>query len=88
MDAVTDTLQAPQGAEIDPRNDRAVDRGLQVVSIAKSYDKRTVLTDVSLSVGRGEVVGLLGPNGAGKTTCFYSVMGLVKPDSGPHRARR
>src|SRR6195952_3289803 len=28
------------------------------------------------------VVGLLGPNGAGKTTCFYSVMGLVKPDSG------
>ena len=56
--------------------------GLQVVSIAKSYDKRTVLTDVSVSVGRGEVVGLLGPNGAGKTTCFYSVMGLVKPDSG------
>jgi len=56
--------------------------GLSVVSIAKSYDKRPVLTDVSVSVGRGEVVGLLGPNGAGKTTCFYSVMGLVKPDSG------
>jgi lipopolysaccharide export system ATP-binding protein len=35
-----------------------------------------------LSVSRGEVVGLLGPNGAGKTTSFYSVMGLVKPDSG------
>ncbi len=57
-------------------------KGLAVVSIAKSYDKRVVLTDVSVSVGRGEVVGLLGPNGAGKTTCFYSVMGLVKPDSG------
>ncbi|MCC6480205.1 LPS export ABC transporter ATP-binding protein [Sphingorhabdus sp.] len=56
--------------------------GLAVVSIAKSYDKRAVLTDVSLSVAKGEVVGLLGPNGAGKTTCFYSVMGLVKPDSG------
>ncbi len=56
--------------------------GLSVVSIAKSYDKRTVLTDVSVTVGKGEVVGLLGPNGAGKTTCFYSVMGLVKPDSG------
>ena len=56
--------------------------GLSVVSIAKSYDKRTVLTDVSVSVGKGEVIGLLGPNGAGKTTCFYSVMGLVKPDSG------
>jgi lipopolysaccharide export system ATP-binding protein len=56
--------------------------GLSVISIAKSYDKRPVLADVSVSVGRGEVVGLLGPNGAGKTTCFYSVMGLVKPDSG------
>jgi len=57
-------------------------RGLEVRSIAKSYDRRTVLHDVSLHVERGEVVGLLGPNGAGKTTSFYSVMGLVKPDSG------
>jgi len=57
-------------------------RGLSVVSIAKSYDKKVVLSDVSLSVERGEVLGLLGPNGAGKTTCFYSIMGLVKPDSG------
>ena len=56
--------------------------GLGVRSIAKSYDRRAVLHDVSLDVHRGEVVGLLGPNGAGKTTCFYSVMGLVKPDSG------
>jgi lipopolysaccharide export system ATP-binding protein len=56
--------------------------GLEVRSIAKSYDRRAVLHDVSLSVHRGEVVGLLGPNGAGKTTCFYSVMGLVKPDTG------
>ena len=60
----------------------AMEHGLAVVSIAKSYDKRAVLSDVSLSIARGEVVGLLGPNGAGKTTCFYSVMGLVKPDSG------
>jgi lipopolysaccharide export system ATP-binding protein len=57
-------------------------RGLEVRSIAKAYDGRAVLHDVSLSVSRGEVVGLLGPNGAGKTTSFYSVMGLVKPDSG------
>jgi lipopolysaccharide export system ATP-binding protein len=61
---------------------RRVDDGLEVRSIAKSYDKRAVLHDVSVEVHRGEVVGLLGPNGAGKTTCFYSVMGLVKPDSG------
>jgi lipopolysaccharide export system ATP-binding protein len=57
-------------------------RGLSIVSIAKAYERRQVLSDVSLTVERGEVVGLLGPNGAGKTTCFYSVMGLVKPDAG------
>ena len=65
-----------------PAEARRKDDGLEVRSIAKSYDQRAVLHDVSLDVHRGEVVGLLGPNGAGKTTCFYSVMGLVKPDSG------
>ena len=71
------TLAAPLAPSPEPELD-----GLAVVSIAKAYDKRVVLSDVSLAVGRGEVVGLLGPNGAGKTTCFYSIMGLVKPDSG------
>jgi lipopolysaccharide export system ATP-binding protein len=67
-------LSAPSGI--------GITRGLSVVSIAKAYDKRQVLSDVSLDVARGEVVGLLGPNGAGKTTCFYSIMGLAKPDAG------
>jgi lipopolysaccharide export system ATP-binding protein len=69
-------------APVSAVTEEGLSAGLAVVSIAKSYDKRAVLTDVSLSVAKGEVVGLLGPNGAGKTTCFYSVMGLVKPDSG------
>lgn len=64
------------------RDDAKANLGLEVRSIAKSYDRRAVLHDVSIAVHRGEVVGLLGPNGAGKTTCFYSVMGLVKPDAG------
>lgn len=79
------TLAGRTLAETAPESDaaRALRRGgLEVVSIAKSYDKRAVLTDISLSVGKGEVLGLLGPNGAGKTTCFYSIMGLVRPDSG------
>lgn len=80
MSALVDP--APAEIDADPDGDPAIVRGLSVVSLAKSYDKRSVLSDVSLSVARGEVVGLLGPNGAGKTTCFYSVMGLVKPDSG------
>jgi lipopolysaccharide export system ATP-binding protein len=72
------TFDAPTA----PSETAQVSSGLAVVSIAKAYDKRSVLSDVSLAVGPGEVVGLLGPNGAGKTTCFYSIMGLVKPDSG------
>ena len=77
MNDVATTLEPTTADEA-----RATGDGLAVVSIAKAYDKRIVLSDVSLTVGHGEVVGLLGPNGAGKTTCFYSVMGLVKPDSG------
>lgn len=56
--------------------------GLQVRGIAKAYNGRPILRDVSLSVHQGEVVGLLGPNGAGKTTCFYSITGLIAPDQG------
>jgi len=56
--------------------------GLVVSNLAKSFGKRQVVRDVSLSLARGEVVGLLGPNGAGKTTCFYMIMGLIGADSG------
>ena len=56
--------------------------GLFVESLAKSFGKRQVGRDVSLSLQRGEVVGLLGPNGAGKTTCFYMIMGLIQADGG------
>lgn len=52
-------------------------RGLQ-----KSYGARQVVSDVSLQVESGEVVGLLGPNGAGKTTSFYMIVGLVPSDAG------
>jgi lipopolysaccharide export system ATP-binding protein len=56
--------------------------GLVVANLAKSFGKRQVVRDVSLSLARGEIVGLLGPNGAGKTTCFYMIMGLIGADSG------
>ena len=56
--------------------------GLVVSGIAKSFGKRLVVKDVSISLKRGEVVGLLGPNGAGKTTSFYMIMGLISADSG------
>ena len=58
------------------------DVGLRVLNLRKSYRKRLVIRDVSLTLGRGEVVALLGPNGSGKTTCFYAIAGLVTPESG------
>ena len=59
--------------------------GLQVRGLRKSYRKRPVIRDVSLDLGRGEVVALLGPNGSGKTTCFYAIAGLVTPEGGSVR---
>ncbi|HSB17037.1 MAG TPA: LPS export ABC transporter ATP-binding protein [Bryobacteraceae bacterium] len=57
-------------------------RKLQTCEISKSYGGRKVVDDVSILVEQGEVVGLLGPNGAGKTTSFYTIVGLISPDSG------
>jgi lipopolysaccharide export system ATP-binding protein len=55
---------------------------LRAEGLMKRYRARTVVSDVSLTVESGEVVGLLGPNGAGKTTCFYMILGLVPIDRG------
>jgi len=59
-----------------------VDHLLRVERISKSYKKKKIVDDVSISIGKAEVVGLLGPNGAGKTTTFYMVVGLISPDKG------
>ena len=59
-----------------------VSEGLLVLGLRKSYRKRSVIRDVSLSLKRGEVVALLGPNGSGKTTTFYAIAGLISSDGG------
>jgi lipopolysaccharide export system ATP-binding protein len=56
--------------------------GLQISHLRKSYRKKVVIRDFSMSLNRGEVVALLGPNGSGKTTTFYSIAGLVTPEGG------
>ena len=56
--------------------------GLQVIGLRKNFKKKIVIHDVSLKLGRGEVVALLGPNGSGKTTTFYSIAGLTPSDGG------
>ncbi len=55
---------------------------LESRGLVKRYKKRTVVSDVSVSVRQGEIVGLLGPNGAGKTTTFYMTVGMVRPNAG------
>lgn len=59
-----------------------VGEGLVASMLAKSYKRRPVVRNVSVSLKRGEAVGLLGPNGAGKTTVFYMITGLIAADQG------
>jgi lipopolysaccharide export system ATP-binding protein len=57
-------------------------RTLHARHLAKSYKRRRVVQDITLSIAQGRIVGLLGPNGAGKTTSFYMIVGLVRADAG------
>ena len=71
---MTPELSAANGSE-----------GLLATGLVRYYGKWRVVSDVSIQVRRGEVVGLLGPNGAGKTTTFYMVVGLLRPTQGEIR---
>ena len=82
---------APQAAAADPAALREVARlvadlpppaAVWCSGLRKRYGRQTAVQDVSLEVGRGEVVGLLGPNGAGKTSVIKMLLGLVRPDDG------
>ena len=73
---------ARPAASVGRRLDPATTQGLYVDHVGKAYKGRSVVSGVSLHLGRGEVAGLLGPNGAGKTTCFYMITGLVPVDYG------
>jgi len=65
-----------------PEVSDTLSKGLSVLGLRKSYRKRMVIRDVSLTLNRGEVVALLGPNGSGKTTTFYAIAGLIGSDGG------
>jgi lipopolysaccharide export system ATP-binding protein len=61
---------------------RASDVFIRTSDLVKAYGGRRVVSDVSIQVNAGEVVGLLGPNGAGKTTTFYMIVGMIRPSGG------
>jgi simple sugar transport system ATP-binding protein len=79
--------QDPQPQDTGTASQPAADTGprpdaLRVEHIAKRYGAVTALTDVSLHLGRGEVLGLLGDNGAGKSTLMKILCGFQPPDAG------
>ena len=73
-------LRSNEARSPDPRAPQSA--GLSATGVGKTYRKRPVVRNVSITLRRGEAVGLLGPNGAGKTTTFYMIIGLVRPDTG------
>ena len=68
--------------EILPFDNTKKNNGLHVENLGKKYRKKRIISDISLTLFKGEVVALLGPNGAGKTTTFYAIAGLVIPENG------
>ena len=55
---------------------------LQCNNLTKKFGAKAALDNVSLSVGRGKIIGLLGPNGSGKTTMIKIANGLLTPTTG------
>ena len=55
---------------------------LKLKNISKSIENKQIIKEISFNISKGQIVGLLGPNGAGKTTIFYSILGLIRIDSG------
>ena len=55
---------------------------LDVTGLSKRFGGLQAISDLSLRVGEGEIVGLIGPNGAGKTTAFGLISGFLTPDAG------
>jgi ABC-2 type transport system ATP-binding protein len=53
-----------------------------VRGVSKGFDKKPVLKDISLDIGRGEIACLLGPSGAGKTTLIRLLLGAIRADAG------
>ena len=55
---------------------------LEVKNLSKHFGGITALSNISIAVGKGEIIGLIGPNGAGKTTFFNCITGIYRPDTG------
>ena len=83
LDEISETTNIEETNSIDGTvNEQGEKLMLRTNNLVKKYGKRTVVSNVSINVKQGEIVGLLGPNGAGKTTTFYMTVGLIVPNEG------
>ncbi|GAB7213298.1 ATP-binding cassette domain-containing protein [Dickeya oryzae] len=57
-------------------------RLLEVADVSKAFGGNQVLTSVSFTLEKGEILGLLGPNGSGKSTLLNTISGFTRPDGG------
>ena len=65
-----------------PPGPRLGDKVIEIEGLTKSYDKRVLIDNLSLSIPKNAIVGIIGPNGVGKSTLFRMIMGQEQPDSG------
>jgi ABC-type branched-subunit amino acid transport system ATPase component/ABC-type branched-subunit amino acid transport system permease subunit len=79
--AVLQAASGPAGAP-DPATGRRTPMLVDAQGVTVRFGGLTAVSDASLAVGAGEIVGLIGPNGAGKTTLFNAVLGLNSPAAG------
>jgi ATP-binding cassette subfamily F protein 3 len=55
---------------------------INIINLSKSYGKKVLFNNLSLTINPNEKIGLIGPNGAGKTTLFSLILGDTEPSSG------
>lgn len=55
-----------------------MEKAIQLDNVSKHFGKKTVLTDINITIDKGQIYGFIGPSGAGKTTLVKKIVGMVQ----------